>query len=576
MKIHSVQKRTIEFKAELTLEQQFKVDLWLEQLRAVWNRGLGELIKFDKVHWRDKQSKSWVARCYLPWVYRKYDDVIAPACQILNEQSYWYQKQSPRVKIKSRVEGKNEYGWENGIGYSCPIGEDYQECSIDGTSEYSLNKVGKTENIEALLNKVVAYQEESYQRTCEAVAYKYRQNCLKQLAKSWEEYVKSRSKQNTFNRGIPKFKNHRFPIKSIGLNNGQTKGVRPIRVTSSNEISGVPKLGIVKVKGLYKRWGNLPIKEFRIVKKLKGYYVQLMSDVPTVLKRNSVEKGCGIDPNVVNSITLDNGKRYDNYRYLRASEKHLKRLQQKLANKLSHRLILYLNNPTTNASELTDICKVIGLDTAQKLLTAKCKCDNDILEIISASTLNKIKYHVTSKNEQKLKNKIAKKHALIAAKRKANDDKITTYITRTYSHIALEDTTTNKMVKRLKAVEREGSNGYEQSGQKNKSQLNKAILDSSIGRKKELFQRKAKENERKIIKVNSVNSTLKCPVCGELNEPVNRIIKCKCGWTCDEDVSAGVNFALAMYDKKQIPYELLSDNSKRALREREGVKAIGN
>lgn len=574
MKVRTVQKRTLEFLVKLTPQQQFIVDTSFEQLIAVWNRGLGELMKFDKFHCYDKQSKSWVQRCPVQWSYR-YDDGFIPYSTILHEDSYWYQKQSTRVKISSRAEKKNSYGWVYGIGYSCPIGENYQPSVLSGTNFFSLSKVSKNEHILPLLNRIAEYQKSTYSTEhIPIVGSTYRYDCLKKLATSWQEYIKSRSKQTQSNCGIPKFKSKRFPITSMGFNNGVDKhGIRPTK-PNEDTVTAVPILGTVRVKRLWKRWGNLPIIELRILKKRGKYYIQLMSDVPTIIHRTNVEKACGIDPNIINLMTLDNGKKYDNHRYLKSSEKHLQKLQKQLASKVSNRLILYLNNSSTTPQQIVDNCKSIGLEKANLLLQSKVRNDNDILKIVSASTLNKIKYSFSSNNERKLINRISRKHSLIAAKRKANDDKITTYITRTYSHIALEDTTTAKMVKRLAAIENEDNkNGYQQTGQKHKSALNKAILDSSIGRKKELFKRKSKENNTTVELINSINSTLKCPVCGNINNPINRLIICKCGWECDEDISAGVNFAIALYDKKQIKLELLSENTKEALRRREEVNS---
>lgn len=46
--------KTLEFKLTLTLAQQQTIDLWLDQLRWIWNEGLSLLEEDQQRKWREK------------------------------------------------------------------------------------------------------------------------------------------------------------------------------------------------------------------------------------------------------------------------------------------------------------------------------------------------------------------------------------------------------------------------------------------------------------------------------------------------------------------------------------------
>jgi putative transposase len=91
--------------------------------------------------------------------------------------------------------------------------------------------------------------------------------------------------------------------------------------------------------GSFKLWGTRDlnfyqlkqIKRIRVVRRADGYYVQFCLNVERVEKREPTGKTIGLDVGLTHFYTDSNGQTVDNPRYLRKSEKSLKRLQRKLS-----------------------------------------------------------------------------------------------------------------------------------------------------------------------------------------------------------------------------------------------------
>ncbi|MGL5871893.1 MAG: RNA-guided endonuclease InsQ/TnpB family protein [Xenococcaceae cyanobacterium] len=75
------------------------------------------------------------------------------------------------------------------------------------------------------------------------------------------------------------------------------------------------------------------IKRVRAVKRADGYYAQFLIDVKRVLKHESTGKPIGIDLGLEFFYTDSEGTTVDNPRYLRKSEKSLKRYQRRVSSK---------------------------------------------------------------------------------------------------------------------------------------------------------------------------------------------------------------------------------------------------
>lgn len=95
------------------------------------------------------------------------------------------------------------------------------------------------------------------------------------------------------------------------------------------------KAGTFKLRGGYDLhfYSISQIKRVRIVRRSDGYYVQICIDVERKVKHNFTGKVTGIDLGLEHFYTDAEGNQVNNPRYLRKSEKRLKRLQKRLSKK---------------------------------------------------------------------------------------------------------------------------------------------------------------------------------------------------------------------------------------------------
>jgi putative transposase len=91
--------------------------------------------------------------------------------------------------------------------------------------------------------------------------------------------------------------------------------------------------------GTFKLWGTRDlhfyqlkqIKRVRVVRRADGYYVQFCLDVERVEKREPTGKKIGLDVGLSHFYTDSNGQTIENPRYLKKSEKSLKRLSRQFS-----------------------------------------------------------------------------------------------------------------------------------------------------------------------------------------------------------------------------------------------------
>lgn len=76
------------------------------------------------------------------------------------------------------------------------------------------------------------------------------------------------------------------------------------------------------------------IKRVRIVRRSDGYYCQCVVDVERVVDRQPTQKTVGIDVGLAHCYTDSDGNKIDNPRYVRKSEKRLKKLQRRVRKKV--------------------------------------------------------------------------------------------------------------------------------------------------------------------------------------------------------------------------------------------------
>ncbi len=91
--------------------------------------------------------------------------------------------------------------------------------------------------------------------------------------------------------------------------------------------------------GTFKLWGTRDlcfyqlkqIKRVRVVRRADGYYAQFCLDIERVEKREPTKKTIGLDVGLNHFYTDSDGNQVENPRYLRKSEKALKRLSRRLS-----------------------------------------------------------------------------------------------------------------------------------------------------------------------------------------------------------------------------------------------------
>jgi putative transposase len=150
-----------------------------------------------------------------------------------------------------------------------------------------------------------------------------------------------------------------------------------------------------------------------------------------------------------------------------------------------------------------------------------------------------------SRNWYKQKAKINKLHHKVANIRKDFVHKVTTAITNSYAYVSVEALNIKNMTKSAKGtVDKPGKMVKQKSG------LNKSILDQGWGMFKQFLAYKLKYNYgTKLIEVNPQYTSQKCSSCGHIdadNRKNQASFKCvKCGFSMNADLNASLNIKAA-------------------------------
>jgi putative transposase len=138
-------------------------------------------------------------------------------------------------------------------------------------------------------------------------------NCKKGLAK----------------KGYPKFKKFSRSVEYKSSGWKLTEDKKFIHITDK---TGIGKLKLI---GTFNRQllDKTTIKRVRLIKKADGFYCQFVLDIERVEPLDSTGKEVGIDLGLNHFLTDSNGGKINNPRFLRKSEKRLKKAQRKLSKK---------------------------------------------------------------------------------------------------------------------------------------------------------------------------------------------------------------------------------------------------
>lgn len=275
-------KKITEFRIYPTTEQATKIDLWLTQLKWVWNTGLSLLEESQQQQWRQKQE--WTEFSPETWQYRK-------SCTI---------------------DGVKYTNPDNQFGLCCPYYPD--RCDIR-----------KHQDVDDIYKHVKNYRFIANMRSPEFlhnIDSESRRSVVDTLIDAWNQYRKG-------NKGKPRYKRKSDKLESFANGNGRIY-VDILALSGDNALINYPKLGRLKCKGFYRRYlGNHTI--VRILKRADGYYVQFTSTVdekPVKLAKNNE---IGLDFGVVAPIADSDGRLHKAKRYAKKQANKLARIQRSIS-----------------------------------------------------------------------------------------------------------------------------------------------------------------------------------------------------------------------------------------------------
>lgn len=565
---------TLEFKCFPSEKQKEKIEKWLQISKSVWNCGLSALEAFESNYYYykatsgsiGKESGGYAPCCQVPWKYWTHfvdgeqgkgaivpkdkgkSTIQVPYSRIYSDKSHWYIRELKRVKVPQPAERKESWGWQNSehslvTGYSCPLSIDFSEPLISrpGLQQSGgLGQVIKGENLAA------------HREFMAEMPYKFRSGALAGLDTSWQEYTKSRAGvQNGAKKGRPRFKRKRDKIATIVHNN--PKGVI---VPKGAFLTGIPKLGELKLKGLDRRWknpdGSIPeIATFKICQYASGYYVQLTGDLIRGRRAKQTTKSMGIDPGLDSFIRLSNGKQYGNPRYYRNAQVKLAELQQELAHKMAHRLILWLNHPDRRHKDIKAIINC-SPDKAKKLCEIKTEAEG--VALIGGMYWQKLKWDCQplSNEQKKIQIKIGKLHEKIKRQRKGFNQKLSSEIVTNYQFISCENGLQSQNLRaQAKPQEDTEKGGYKKNRKVQKTGLAKSLSDAGHGDFIAQVEQKSARDGRIFLRNPAAYTSQTCPVClnkmAAMSNPKLKLYECDCGWKCHRDINAAVNDELALF-----------------------------
>jgi len=144
-----------------------------------------------------------------------------------------------------------------------------------------------------------------------------------------------------------------------------------------------------------------------------------------------------------------------------------------------------------------------------------------------------------SRNRAKAKNKVVRLHGRVRNRRNDFLHKLSASFVALFSFIAIENLKLRPMSRSAKGTkDRPGRNVKQKSG------LNRSILDAGIGMFFSMLESKAAEAGIQLEKVDPRNTSQRCSACGELvpKELRERVHRCPhCGFTADRDHNAALN-----------------------------------
>ncbi|MFM6026049.1 MAG: type V CRISPR-associated protein C2c8 [Dolichospermum sp.] len=451
--------KTLEFKLYPTLAQSQTIDKWLQDIKWVWNKGLS--LKFAD---RQKYYRTQVGD----------NEALLQAVRIIPDSVvlHWKWRKIETTDKKGKITEKWEKVRLVGSGIIRPK-NGYPYCQI--REHRNIDEPGKFKY----------FRNDNSPHFVIDIPSEFKEGMADTLKKAWQAYNDPKRPTQK-----PKFKGKNDKVRSLTSLHagGKSKLLKPERIPGSNNgFVQFPKLGKIKVKGLFAKHDWVEWGSAKIVKEPSGYYLHVCVDIPNKPLPKS-DKAVGIDPGLISIITTDQGREVKPPKLYRKQQAKLKRLQRK----------------------------------ASRQKKGGC-------------------------NQKKTYRKIALHHEKIRRSRNAFNHKLSTKTIREFSGIAIEDIPIQKLNRSPKAKKREDGNGYEHNGAQRKAGLNKSFADAALGDLINKIETKCKGTDREFVKVTPNYTTVDCSNCGAkikkaLSERTHRCTNC--GFVLGRDHNAARNILL--------------------------------
>ena len=529
---------TLEFVAKFTPEQEAIVRQWLQFSRPLWNFALGKLVELDtKCVWaKNPEGKGG---CFVP------------AIAIWSDTAW---KLSPEER-------------EQGYGRIVPI----RPIPEPGPELDAWMPMLKTMGLEAPGGLSLCARSDllPFPELAEMPS-SFRMGVLAMLDTSWQEWRKAMGTAS--DRGMPKFKRKDRDEFSTLYSRALKDQLRP-DPEQRDVLIGVPKIGPVSVPGLSSRWldasGEFPkVGGFRIVLGPDGVFrIQLSGKLGRTYSARPSQKAIGVDPGIVYRLThSDAWRRPEDKDSIAAQDAYISSLQRRIDHKIAWRFWLWVSHPQRQKQDVADFVPISEKSWAA--LRAATTLD-EAIAAIGNNRYQRIRHRlpktrVQATLEKRLKSYKRKQQA----RAKSARNKWATATARKYGALAIESGLQDKKL-RARPKPKKGEAGWEANGATQKSRINKRLSEAAPGANIAQLERMAKRYGRVFVKEDAPLSTVECPVCGAinlpdltLNEDDDRLYSCACGWHCDQDLNAAINFELRAFYGSEFE---LTDSAKYAI-----------
>ncbi|MGK7941734.1 MAG: RNA-guided endonuclease InsQ/TnpB family protein [Crocosphaera sp.] len=339
-----------------------------------------------------------------------------------------------------------------------------------------------------LYNACLSHRITEYRHFGKKISYFDQQNCLRGFKKAWPEYQQlgSQALQATCKRVDYAFQRFfkglaKFPkFKSFHRYRGWTYPATSgwkVHTTGDHGALELSNLGQIRMRGKARNWGQPTT--CTIIWKNNKWYCSIT--VKCEVKRETRTGACGIDFGTLRAITFDDSTGIENPRFFTKSKDKIAKASRQLRRKRSP---------------------------------------------------NRKKRIRASKRWKKARQKVSKLQNKVANQRQDWQHKVSTQIVSGNSLVATEKLN-------LKGMTRKAKKGSKRK--KQKTGLNRNLLDVGIGNLTQLIKYKVEESGGVFVEVPiKIAPSQTCPNCGkkkkkELSERVHR---CDCGCLMDRDAAA--------------------------------------